>query len=51
MITYVGLAIMFLFVLVKTILYWRRNREMITSEELDRTLLLQINRESDNHEQ
>ncbi len=51
MITYVCLAILFLFVIAKTIIYWRRNRDDITPDELDRRLVLQINRESDNHGQ
>lgn len=51
MITYVCLAVLFLFVIAKTIIYWRRNRNLIAPEELDRRLVLQINRDSDHHGQ
>lgn len=51
MITYVCLAVLLLFVAARSFIYWRRNREWITSEELDQSLLHQINQESDRYGQ
>ncbi|GIO38229.1 hypothetical protein J41TS12_30900 [Paenibacillus antibioticophila] len=51
MITYVCLAVLLLFVAVRSILFWRRNKDLVPSQELDRTLIYQINRESDQYEQ
>lgn len=51
MITYVCLAILLLFVTVRILIFWRRNKDLVPPQELDRTLIYQINRESDPYEQ
>lgn len=51
MITYVCLAVLLLFVTVRSFIYWRRNKKLVPHQELDQTLIYQINRESESYEQ
>lgn len=45
MVTYACLALMFLFVIIKSLIYYSRRKQIIAPVELDRKLLTLINHE------